>query len=63
MGTNQPNGCRAEEGAVPLNLADAEGDKGDADASRGQADLRHLEVLHGAKRVNHRRGKEKMGDP
>jgi hypothetical protein len=46
-----------------LNLADAEGDKGDADASRGQADLRHLEVLHGAKRVNHRRGKEKMGDP
>jgi hypothetical protein len=63
VGTNQPNGCRAEEGVVPLNLADAEGDEGGAEASREQADLWHLEVLHGAKRVNHHRGKEKMGDP
>jgi hypothetical protein len=39
------NGCWAEEGAVPLNLAHAQGDEGNAQASREHADLRHLEVL------------------
>jgi len=41
----QPNGCWAEEGAVPLNLANAQGDEGNAEASREHADFRHLEVL------------------
>ena len=58
MGGYQPSWCWAEEGAVPLNLANAQGDEGNAQASREHADLRDLEVLHrrsGASKINERR--------
>jgi hypothetical protein len=44
----QPNVCWAEEGPFPLNLANAQGDEGDAEATREHAHLRHLEVLQGS---------------
>ena len=58
MSGYQPNGCWAEEGAVPLNLANAQGDEGNAEASREHADFRHLEVLRQrseASKINRRR--------
>ena len=43
----QPNVCWAEERPFPLNLANAQGDEGYAEATREHAHLRHLEVLQG----------------
>ena len=43
----QPNVCWAEGRPFPLNLANAQGDEGDAEATREHAHLRHLEVLQG----------------
>lgn len=52
LSERQPNVCWTEEGPFPLNLANAQGDEGDAEASREHAHLRHLEVLQGGSEMN-----------
>jgi hypothetical protein len=44
--------CWAEEGPFPLNLANAQGNEGNTEATREHAHLRHLEVLQERKEAS-----------